>query len=309
MAQITAAMVKELRTISGAGMMDCKTALNENDGDIQASVDWLRTKGLAKAAKKASRIASEGLVGAVSVGTTGTVVEVNSETDFVARNESFQDLVNTIVKVANEVGGDFDTLKAANFPGTDKTVEEQVAEMVGTIGENMSVRRSQSLSVKEGVVASYIHNAVASGLGKIAVLVGLETTGDAQAASDFGRQVAMHIAAINPLALTQDDMDASVVARERDVYSEQARESGKPDNIVEKMVEGRMRKFFQESVLLSQTFVVDGENTVEKASELAAQAVGAPVTISGFVRFELGEGIEKKVEDFAAEVAATAAGN
>ena len=309
MAQITAAMVKELRTISGAGMMDCKAALNENDGDIQASVDWLRTKGLAKAAKKASRIASEGLVGAVSTGTSGTVVEVNSETDFVARNDSFQEMVNTIVKVANEVGGDFDALIAANFPGTDKTVEEQVSEMVGTIGENMSVRRSQSLSVKEGVVASYIHNAVAPGLGKIAVLVGLETTGDTDAAADFGRQVAMHIAAINPLALTEADMDADVVARERDVYSEQARESGKPDNIVEKMVDGRMRKFFQESVLLSQTFVVDGENTVAKAAELAAESVGAPVTISGFVRFELGEGIEKKVEDFAAEVAATAAGN
>ena len=309
MAQITAAMVKELRTITGAGMMDCKAALNENDGDIQASVDWLRTKGLAKAAKKASRIASEGLVGAVSTGTSGTVVEVNSETDFVARNDSFQEMVNTIVKVANEVGGDFDALVAANFPGTDKTVEEQVSEMVGTIGENMSVRRSQSLSVKEGVVASYIHNAVAPGLGKIAVLVGLETTGDTDAAADFGRQVAMHIAAINPLALTEADMDADVVARERDVYSEQARESGKPDNIVEKMVDGRMRKFFQESVLLSQTFVVDGENTVAKAAELAAESVGAPVTISGFVRFELGEGIEKKVEDFAAEVAATAAGN
>ncbi len=309
MAQITAAMVKELRTISGAGMMDCKTALNENDGDIQASVDWLRTKGLAKAAKKSSRVASEGLVGALSNGTSGTVVEVNSETDFVARNASFQEMVNTIVKVANEVGGDFEALKSASFPGTDKTVEEQVTEMVGTIGENMSVRRSQSLSVKEGVVASYIHNAVAPGLGKIAVLVGLETTGDVDAAADFGRQVAMHIAAINPLALTEDDMDADVVARERDVYSEQARESGKPENIVEKMVDGRMRKFFQESVLLSQTFVVDGENTVAKAAELAAESVGAPVTISGFVRFELGEGIEKKVEDFAAEVAATAAGN
>ena len=309
MAQITAAMVKELRNISGAGMMDCKAALNENDGDIQASVDWLRTKGLAKAAKKSSRVASEGLVASISTGTTGTVVEVNSETDFVARNETFQELVSTIAKVANEVGGDFDALKAATFPGASKTVEEQVTEMVGTIGENMSVRRSQSLSVGEGVVASYIHNVVAPGLGKIAVLVGLETTGDAEAAAEFGRQVAMHIAAINPLALTESDMDADVVARERDVYSEQARESGKPEAIVEKMVDGRMRKFFQESVLLSQTFVVDGENTVEKAAELAASSVGAPVKISGFVRFELGEGIEKKVEDFAAEVAATAAGN
>ncbi len=309
MAQITAAMVKELRGVTGAGMMDCKTALNENNGDIEASVDWLRTKGLAKAAKKASRVASEGLVGAISSGTTGTVVEVNSETDFVARNDVFQGLVNSIVEVASSVDGDYDKLKAADFPGAGKSVEDHVTEMVGTIGENMSVRRSQSLSVKEGVVASYIHNAVAPGLGKIAVLVGLETTGDADAAADFGRQVAMHIAAINPMALNESEMDADVVARERDVYSEQARESGKPDNIIEKMVDGRMRKFFQESVLLSQTFVVDGENTVAKAAELAASSVGAPVTITGFVRFELGEGIEKKVEDFAAEVAATMASN
>ncbi len=307
MAQISAAMVKELRSVTGAGMMDCKTALNENNGDIEASVDWLRTKGLAKAAKKASRVASEGLVGATSSGTTGTVVEVNSETDFVARNEIFQGLVNSIVEVASGVDGDYNKLKAADFPGAGKSVEDHVTEMVGTIGENMSVRRSQSLSVKEGVVASYIHNAVAPGLGKIAVLVGLETTGDTAAAADFGRQVAMHIAAINPMALNESEMDADVVARERDVYSEQARESGKPDNIIEKMVDGRMRKFFQESVLLSQTFVVDGENTVAKAAELAASSVGAPVTITGFVRFELGEGIEKKVEDFAAEVAATMA--
>jgi len=308
MAQITAALVKELREVSGAGMMDCKTALTENDGDIQASVDWLRTKGLAKAAKKSSRIASEGLVGALSSGSTGTVVEINSETDFVARNDVFQGMVNDIVKVAAEVGGDFEKLKAATFPGASKSVVDHVTEMVGTIGENLSVRRSVSLSVDEGVVASYIHNAVAPGLGKIAVLVALETTGDAKAADDFGRQVAMHIAAINPLALTKDEIAADVIERERAVYTEQARESGKPDNIIEKMVDGRMRKFFEESVLLSQTFVVDGENTVAKAAELAAGDIGAPVKIAGFVRYELGDGIEKKVEDFAAEVAATAAG-
>ena len=307
MAQITAAMVKELRNVSGAGMMDCKTALKENDGDIEASVDWLRTKGLAKAAKKSSRIASEGLVGAYSKGNSGSVVEVNSETDFVARNEVFQDIVTQIVKVAASVGGDFDKLKAAEFPGASKSVEDHVTEMVGTIGENMSVRRSTALSVGEGVVASYIHNQVAPGLGKIAVLVGVETTGDADAADAFGRQVAMHIAAINPLALTKEELSADVVERERAVYTEQARESGKPDNIIEKMVDGRMRKFFEESVLLSQVFVVDGENTVAKAAELAAGDVGAPVKITGFVRYELGDGIEKKVEDFAAEVAATAA--
>ncbi len=309
MAQITASMVKELRDISGAGMMDCKTALKENDGNVDASVDWLRTKGLAKAAKKSSRVASEGLVGAASSRNSGTVVEVNSETDFVARNEIFQTMVSDIVNVAASVGGDFDKLKVAEFPGASKSVEDHVTEMVGTIGENMSVRRSTSLSVGEGVVASYIHNAVAPGLGKIAVLVALETTGDAQAADAFGRQVAMHIAAINPLALTQEEIAADVVERERAIYSEQARESGKPENIVEKMVDGRMRKFFEESVLLSQTFVVDGENTVAKAAELAAGEVGAPVTIAGFVRFELGDGIEKKVEDFAAEVAATMAGD
>ncbi len=309
MAQITAAMVKELRDVSGAGMMDCKTALKENDGDIQASIDWLRTKGLAKAAKKSSRVASEGLVGATSDGNSGTVVEVNSETDFVARNEIFQGMVSDIVKVAASVGGDHDKLKAAEFPGAGKSVEDHVTEMVGTIGENMSVRRSATLSVGEGVVASYIHNSVAPGLGKIAVLVALETTGDGDAAKAFGQQVAMHIAAINPLALTEKDVDGDVVERERAVYTEQARESGKPDNIIEKMVDGRMRKFFQESVLLSQTFVVDGENTVAKAAELAAGDVGAPVTITGFVRYELGEGIEKKVEDFAAEVAATMAGD
>ncbi len=309
MAQITAAMVKELRETSGAGMMDCKTALKENDGDIQASIDWLRTKGLAKAAKKSSRVASEGLVGATSDGNSGTVVEVNSETDFVARNDIFQGMVNDIVKVAASVGGDFDKLKAAPFPGAGKSVEDHVTEMVGTIGENMSVRRSTTLSVGEGVVASYIHNSVAPGLGKIAVLVALETTGNGDAAKAFGHQVAMHIAAINPLALTQDDVAADVVERERAVYAEQARESGKPDNIIEKMVDGRMRKFFQESVLLSQTFVVDGENTVAKAAELAAGDVGAPVKIAGFVRYELGDGIEKKVEDFAAEVAATMAGD
>ena len=309
MANITAAMVKELRNTTGAGMMDCKTALQENDGDIEASVDWLRTKGLAKAAKKASRVASEGLVGAYSDGTSGAVVEVNSETDFVSRNEIFQGMVSEIVKLAADVDGDFEKLKAATYPGGSKSVEDHVTEMVGTIGENMNVRRSAALSVSKGVVASYIHNQIADGLGKIAVLVGLETEGNADAAKAFGHQVAMHIAAINPLALTQDELDPEVVDRERQVYSEQARESGKPENIIEKMVEGRMRKFFEESVLLSQTFVVDGENSVAKAAELAAADIGAPVKITGFVRFELGEGIEKKVEDFAAEVAATAAGN
>ncbi|HHI81703.1 MAG TPA: elongation factor Ts [Rhizobiales bacterium] len=309
MAKITAALVKELRDKTGAGMMDCKGALQENDGDMEAAVDWLRTKGLAKAAKKASRIASEGLVGVATNGKAGAVTEVNSETDFVARNDKFQDMVSEIASLALSVDGDFDKLTGAKFPGSEKTVDEYVTEMVGTIGENMSVRRSAALSVENGVVSAYIHNQVKPGLGKIGVLVALESTGDTEALDALGRQVAMHIAAINPLALTQEDMDPDVVARERAVYSEQARESGKPDNIVEKMVDGRMRKFFQESVLMSQVFVIDGENTVEKAAKLAEEKVGAPIRIAGFVRFELGEGIEKKSEDFAAEVAATVSGN
>ena len=309
MAQITAALVKELRDKTGAGMMDCKGALQETDGDLEAAVDWLRTKGLAKAAKKASRVASEGLVAVTTSGTSGAVAEINSETDFVARNETFQEMAAEIAKLALAAGGDFEKLTSSTYPGSGKSVSEHVAEMVGTIGENLNVRRSAALSVTNGVVSAYTHNQVKPGLGKIGVLVALESEGDVSALDAFGRQVAMHIAAINPLALTSDDLDETVVARERAVYEEQARESGKPDNIIEKMVDGRMRKFFQESVLMSQIFVIDGENTVEKAAKLAESQIGAPVKITGFVRFELGEGIEKKSEDFAAEVAATASGN
>ena len=309
MAAISAAMVKQLRDTTGAGMMDCKNALTETAGDMDAAVDWLRTKGLAKAAKKASRVASEGLIGVASEGTSGAVVEVNSETDFVARNEAFQNMVRDIAGVSLKTGGDVDRLNGETYPGSDKPIADYVTEMVGTIGENMNVRRTAVLSVGEGVVASYVHNQTASGLGKIGVLVAIESPGDKDQVTGFGRQVAMHVAAINPLALTQDDMDAGVVARERAVYVEQAKESGKPDNIIEKMVDGRMRKFFQESVLLSQTFVVDGENSVEKAAELAAADIGAAVKITGFVRFELGDGIEKDDDDFAAEVAKAASGS
>ena len=308
MATITAAMVKDLREKSGAGMMDCKAALKETDGDMEAAIDWLRAKGIAKGDKKSSRVAADGLVGIISEGNKGVVVEVNSETDFVARNETFQELVTSISKVALGVDGDFEALKAANFPGTDNNVEAHLKEMVGTIGENMSLRRSQALTVSEGVVASYMHNATSEGLGKIGVLVALESSGDQDKLMAFGKQVAMHVAATNPLSLDPDSLDQGVVERERTVLTDQAKESGKPDNVIEKMIEGRIRKFYQEVCLTAQTFVVDGENTVEKAAKLAEKDVGAPIKIAGFVRFALGEGIEKKEEDFAAEVAAVAKG-
>jgi elongation factor Ts len=308
MTQITAAMVKDLRDKTGAGMMDCKTALTENGGDQEAAIDWLRAKGLAKAAKKASRVASEGLVGVAVAGNTGAVVEVNSETDFVARNEQFQKMVSDIAAEAVKAGGDVEKLKSMPYPDAGKSVAEHVTAMIATIGENMNVRRTASLSVNNGVVASYVHNQALPGTGKIGVLVALESTGDAGALNAFGRQVAMHVAAANPLALSSGDLDPAVVQRERAVYAEQARESGKPENIIEKMVDGRMKKFYQESVLLSQTFVVDGENTVEKAAKNAEKEVGAPISITGFVRFQLGEGIEKESDDFAAEVAKAASG-
>ena len=308
MAQITAALVKELREKTGAGMMDCKTALTETAGDMDAAVDWLRTKGLAKAAKKAGRVAAEGLVGISAAGPRGAVVEVNSETDFVARNETFQSMVSAIADLALENEGDLDKVTNANFPGTSVSTAEHVKEMVGSIGENMTLRRTAALSVKEGVVAAYIHNQVAPGLGKIGVLVALESSGDAEKLAEFGRQIAMHVAATNPLSTSKDDLDAETVERERAVLVSEAKESGRPDNIIEKMVEGRLRKFYEEVVLLSQTFVIDGENTVEKAVELKAGELGAPIAVKGFVRFSLGEGIEKEEADFASEVAAAARG-
>jgi len=309
MATITAAMVKELREKSGAGMMDCKTALNENDGDIDAAIDWLRTKGLATAAKKAGRVASEGLVGVAVDGNKGAVVEVNSETDFVARNEQFQGMVTDISTLALEAGGDKDALSNLSYPGSDKNVEDYVTAMIATIGENMALRRTSAVSVDEGIVSAYIHNQIAPGVGKIGVLVGLKSSGDTDKLNEIGKQVAMHIAATNPLALSREELSADVVEREKAVLMEQARDSGKPENIIEKMIEGRMRKYFEEVVLLSQTFVIDGENTVEKALKLAEKDVGAPIEIVKFVRIELGEGIEKKEEDFAAEVASVASGS
>ncbi|GGE78458.1 elongation factor Ts [Stappia taiwanensis] len=301
---ITAAMVKELREKTGAGMMDCKGALKENDGDMEAAVDWLRTKGLAKAAKKAGRVAAEGLVGVASNGASAAVVELNSETDFVARNEAFQALIAGVSKAALEVNGDVEALAAAPFPGSDKTVEGEIKEAIATIGENMSLRRIATVAVSKGAVASYVHGAIAENMGKIGVLVGLESEGDAEAVAAFGRKIAMHIAATNPLALNVDELDADVVERERQIFAEQARESGKPENIVEKMVEGRLRKFYEEVTLVKQAFVVDPDKTVEEAVEAFAKELGSPVKLVGFVRYALGEGIEKEEADFAAEVAA-----
>lgn len=306
MANISASQVKELREKTGAGMMDCKAALNETGGEMEAATDWLRAKGLAKAAKKAGRVASEGLIGLKSEGTRGVVVEVNSETDFVARNERFQEMVRRIAEVALTTGGDVEAIGAAEYPGAGKSVRDHLTEMVATIGENMTLRRAASLDVSNGVVAGYIHSAVAEGLGRIGVLVALESTGNKDALTAIGRQVAMHIAATSPLALRPEDLDPTLVERERSVLSEQARESGKPENIIGKMVEGRIRKYYQEVVLLEQIFVVDGENTVAQAVKNAEKEVGAPITVTGFVRFALGEGVEKDETDFAAEVAAMA---
>lgn len=308
MATITAAMVKELREKTGAGMMDCKQALNETGGDMEAAVDWLRTKGLAKAAKKAGRVAAEGLIGMAAEGTSGALVEVNSETDFVARNEQFQKMVSNIASKALETDGDVEKLAATQYSGSDKSVSEFITETVGTIGENMSLRRTAKLSVSKGVVASYMHNAVAPGLGKIGVLVALESEGDTEKLTEIGRQVAMHVAATSPLAVSPAELDPSVVERERAVLVEQAKDSGKPAEIIEKMVDGRIRKFYEEVVLLSQTFVIDGENTVEKAVKAAEADVGAPIKVVAFERFALGEGIEKEETDFAAEVQAAASG-
>lgn len=303
---ISAATVKELREKTGVGMMDCKNALTETGGDMEAAVDWLRTKGLAKAAKKAGRVAAEGLIGVASTGNKAVVVEVNSETDFVARNEQFQALVNAVAQVALESGGDLEAVRAAPFPGTGRTVGEEIQEAIATIGENLSLRRVGRLEVSEGVVASYVHNQVAPGLGKIGVLVGLASTGDAEKLEQVGRQVAMHVAAAGPLALKVEELDADVVERERGIFAEQARESGKPESIIEKMVEGRLRKFYEESVLLSQAFVIDPDQSVEAAVKAAEADIGAPIEVSAFLAFKLGEGVEREETDFAAEVAAAA---
>jgi elongation factor Ts len=303
MAEITAALVKDLREKTGAGMMDCKKALAETNGDLDAAIDWLRKKGLSAAAKKAGRVAAEGLVAVAIKDNKGAIVEVNAETDFVARNPQFQALASGIATVALTAGDDVATLEAAAFPGTGRNVKDEVTQAIATIGENMTLRRAKTLSVDGGVVVAYVHSALADGLGKLGVLVGLKSTGKRDVLEQIGKQLAMHIAAANPQSLSTKDLDQSLVERERTVLTEQAAGSGKPADIIAKMVEGRIRKFYQEVVLLEQTFVIDGETQVGKAVEKAAKDAGAPIEVTGFVRFQLGEGIEKKADDFAAEVA------
>ena len=305
MAEITAASVKELRERTGAGMMDCKKALAENNGEMEASIDWLRAKGLAAAAKKAGRTAAEGLVGVAVEGNRGAVIEVNSETDFVAKNELFQDFVRNAAKLALQHGTDMEVLGAAQYP-EGGTVQEKLTDNIAKIGENQSLRRAAVLQVNQGAVVSYVHNQVAPGLGKIGVLVALESTAPADTLSQLGKQIAMHVAAAHPLALTADDLDEALVERERAIAMEKARESGKPQNIIEKMVEGGLAKFRKENALTSQLFVMDGKTPVAEVIASAAKDAGAGIELIGFVRFQLGEGIEKKQEDFAAEVAAAA---
>ncbi len=305
---ISASQVKELRDKTGAGMMDCKAALAENAGDMEAAVDWLRKKGLSKAAKKSGRTAAEGLVGVATDGLRGAVVEVNSETDFVARNEGFQAIVKGIAQLALTTGGDVAALAAAALPSTGKSVTDSLTDAVATIGENMQLRRTALISVTDGVVASYVHNQVADGMGKIGVLVALESTADKAKLAALGKQIAMHVAAHDPTpaAVRTEEIDPAIVEKERQIFSAQALESGKPAAVVEKMVEGRIRKFYEEVTLLKQNFVMNPELTVEALVAQASKDLGAPVTIKAFVRMVIGEGIEKEASDFAAEVAAAA---
>jgi elongation factor Ts len=305
MAEINAALVKELREKTGAGMMDCKRALGEAAGDLEQAVDWLRKKGLSAAAKKAGRVAAEGLVGAVADGRAGALVEVNSETDFVARNESFQGFVKAVTGLVLAKGDDVEALKSAPYPGTGRTVAEELTHLIATIGENMALRRAKRIAVATGVVVPYVHSPLAPGIGKIGALVGLESSADAGTLQSLGRQLAMHVAAANPSYLDTASVDRATLDREREILRERARQAGKPDAIIDKIVEGQLRKFYEESVLLEQVYVVDGESRVGKVVEAAAKEAGAPIRLAGYARFKLGEGIEKKDSDFAAEVAAT----
>tara|TARA_B100001057_G_scaffold123244_1_gene122096 strand:+ start:197 stop:1114 length:918 start_codon:yes stop_codon:yes gene_type:complete len=300
---VTAALVKELREKSGAGMMDCKKALSETDGDMEAAIDWLRTKGLATAAKKSGRVASEGLVAFAVDGTRGALIELNAETDFVARNTEFQEFASTLATLALDAD-DIEALGGVDYPDTGRNVSEELTHKIATIGENMSLRRMESVSVGSGSVVSYMHNSTAPGLGRIGVLVALESSADTAVLEELGKQIAMHIAATSPASLSVDDLDPESVQRERDVLIEQAKASGKPQEIAEKMVEGRMKKYYQEVVLLEQTSVIDGETQIAGVVANAAKSAGTDIELTAFARFNLGEGIEKEETDFAAEVAA-----
>ena len=300
---VTAALVKELREKSGAGMMDCKTALSETDGDMEAAIDWLRTKGLATAAKKSGRVASEGLVAFAVDGTRGALIELNAETDFVARNTEFQEFASTLATLALDAD-DIEALGGVDYPDTGRNVSEELTHKIATIGENMSLRRMESVSVGSGSIVSYMHNSTAPGLGRIGVLVALESSADTAVLEELGKQIAMHIAATSPASLSVDDLDPVSVQRERDVLIEQAKASGKPQEIAEKMVEGRMKKYYQEVVLLEQTSVIDGETQIAGVVANAAKSAGTDIELTAFARFNLGEGIEKEETDFAAEVAA-----
>jgi len=302
MATITAAMVKELREKTGAGMMDCKTALNETNGDMEAAVDWLRKKGLSKAAKKAGRVAAEGLIGVFVQPKKGAMVEVNSETDFVARNDHFQGLVKMIADVALRVGADVEAIKAAK--AGSMTVADAISSAIATIGENITLRRAAVLSVGQGLVASYVHNQVSEGLGKIGVLVALESSGSADQLAIIGRQVAMHIASANPLAVDASGVDPAVVKREKDILADKFRQQGKPEAMIEKIVESGLKTFYKEQTLLEQPFIFDDKKSVAQALKESEGKVGAAIKVAGFVRYALGEGIEKATSDFAAEVEA-----
>ena len=307
MAEITAAMVKELRDKTGAGMMDCKAALQQSGGNMESAVDWLRAKGLSRAARKASRVAAEGLVGVAIEGRTGALVEVNSETDFVARNERFKAMVGEIARLALSAHGSIDKLRAAAFPGSRHNVADHVAEMVATIGENMTVRRTASLTVKNGVIGSYIHNRAAPGMGRIGVLVALESAGKADALGELARLLSMHVAAANPVAVALSGVAPETLAREKAILSE--KNAGKPPQVMEKIIASGLKSFAKEACLLDQMYVHDGARTVQQVLKEAAAGAGASVEIAGFVRYQLGEGIERPQDDFAAEVARAAGGS
>ncbi|MDA0231596.1 MAG: translation elongation factor Ts [Proteobacteria bacterium] len=304
MAEITAALVKELREKTGVGMMDCKKALGETSGDLEAAVDWLRKNGLAAAAKKSGRVASEGLIGLAAGENSAALVEVNSETDFVSRNEEFQNAVRDVAALALTCGGDIEKLGASEYPGKGHSVEAEITQLIATIGENISVRRTAVLSVDTGVVGSYVHAASAPGLGRIGALVAIRSEGDKKALTQLAHQLAMHVAAASPQAVSIEDLDSNDVERERAILREQAEGSGKAAEIIDKMVEGRLRKYYEEVVLLNQTFVIDGETKISSLIEQLQKDLGSTVEVAGIRRFALGEGIERKVSDFAAEVAA-----